>query len=56
MNYAVIKFDMSNIIAWSVATREDLEKSKCEYEIVSWHRTKREAQKNCPRYVIDKNA
>lgn len=56
MKYAVVKFDMSNIIAWSVATREDLEKGNIGCEIVSWHSTKREAKKSCPRYVLDKNA
>lgn len=56
MKYAVVKFEMSNIIAWSVATREDLEKDNSGCEIVSWFRTKKEAMKNCPKYVIDKNA
>lgn len=57
MKYAVIKFDMSNIIAWTIAKREDLEKgiSDCA-TIISWHKTLREAEKNCPRYVIDKHA
>lgn len=56
MKYAVVKIEMSNITAWTVATREDLEKDNSGCEIVSWHSTKREACKNCPRYVIDKNA
>lgn len=55
MKYAVVKYDMSNIIAWSVSTREDLA-NNCECEIVSWHRTKAEAKKSCPRYIIDKHA
>jgi hypothetical protein len=56
MKYAIVKIEMSNIIAWTVATREDLEKNNTELEIVSWHSTKQEANKNCPRYIIDKNA
>ena len=56
MKYAVVKAEMSNIIAWFVATREDLEKDNLGCEIVSWFRTRREANKNCPRYVLDKHA
>lgn len=56
MKYAVIKFDMSNITAWVVATREDLEKGNIPCEIVSWHRTKAEAKKSCPRHVLAKHA
>ena len=56
MKYAVVKLDMSNITAWTVATREDLEKDNSGIEIVSWHNTKRDAVKNCPKYIVDKNA
>jgi hypothetical protein len=55
MEYAVVKFEMSNIIAFAVATSKDLQ-GNIECEVVSWHNTKLSAMNNCPKYVIDKNA